>query len=559
LLRFEAVQAAALRDHPQAIKAYRALVERAPSEAERWIDVGRAEEAASRRAEAREAYLHAVGLNPNSAAARLRLGLMQAQGGETAAATASFDEAERLFKAATNVEGEAETSLRRASMLLNRGDAAGAATALAPVMVFGQDPRFVALGLRARFQLARIEIRNQNFERAEALATTAVREATDRGLHTIAAIGLIDAGLGSLSAGRLDEAEERTARAEALARERKAALTEHRARLQMASIKDTRLQPAETLTLAEATLPFFDEHRYVRNAAEARILASRAHEMLGNLGQASALARATLDVATAIRDVALKALALDSLAGLAYKSGNLAEALAHREAVEREHETIRDDSQLPYDIRSRAELLITMGRSRDARAALDLIGERVAAGRTSYVSGRVPVLQARLAVMEGRFQEAAAARPPAGSADANARQLGVLAEYARARLGVRGQPASAIQAWPSTVTSAGLRHELAWWAGSTLLARGDFHRAFAVSSAPLTGAEPPSNPEVLWRLSALAATAAERAGRTADATEFQNRARQNQKLLFERWGASEADRLTYLARADLAGVRDVSK
>ena len=69
---------------------------------------------------------------------------------------------------------------------------------------------------------------------------------------------LIDAGLASLSAGRLQEAEERTTRAESLARERKAALTEHRARLQLASIKDTARQPAEVLKLVDSTLPFFE-------------------------------------------------------------------------------------------------------------------------------------------------------------------------------------------------------------------------------------------------------------------------------------------------------------
>ena len=559
LLRFDAVRASALRDHAAAIKAYRALAGRAPSEADRWIDVGRAEEAASKRVEAREAYRRAVELNPRSAAARLRLGAMQAQDGDAAAATVSFDEAERLFRAATNVEGEAETSLRRAVMLLNRGDAAAAETAVAPVVTLGQDPRFVALGLRARFQLARIEIRKRNFERAEALATTAVGEAADRGLQTIAAAGLIDAGLGSLSAGRLEEAEARTLRAEALARERKAALTEHRARLQLASIKDTGREPAEALKLAEGTLPFFEERQYVRNAAEARIIASRAHEALGNVDAAMTLAKATLDVATGIRDTALKALALESLAGLAARSGRLAEALAHRETIEREHDAIRDDSSLPYDIRTRADLLITMGRARDARAALDVIDERIAAGRTAYVSGRVPVLKARLALIEGQFREAAAAAPPAGTADANARQLSVMTEYARARLGLRGQPASAIQASPDAGTSASAKHDLAWWAASTLIARGDAQRAFAVANAALTGPEPPVNPEVRWRLAALASVAAARLGRTADAAALQEAARQDSRLLFERWGASETDRLTYLARADLAGVRDVVK
>ncbi len=559
LLRFEAVRASALRDHAAAIKAYRGLVDQAPSDADRWIDVGRAEEAASKRVQAREAYQRAVDLDPRSAAARLRLGVMQALGGDAPAATASFDEAERLFRAATNVEGEAETSLRRAVMLLNRGDAAGAEAAVAPVLKLGQDSRFEALGFRARFQLARIEIRKRNYENAEALATTAVREATDRGLHTIAAIGLIDAGLASLSAGRLQEAEERTTRAETLARERKAALTEHRARLQMASIKDTGHQPAEALKLVDSTLPFFEERQYVRNAAEARILASRAHEALGSLDAATAQAKATLDVATAIQDNALKALALESVASLAARSGRLAEALAHRATIEREHEASRDDSNLPYDIRTRADLLITMGRSRDARAALDVIAERVTAGRTAYVSGRTVILQARLAVIEGSFRDVAAAVPEAGATEANARQLGMMAEYARARAGLRGQGAPAIQAWPDSATSASARHDFAWWAAATLLARGDAARAFAVSHTALTGPEPPSNPEMRWRLAAVASVAAAKLGRAADAKTLQDRARDDLRLLFERWTATETDRLTYLARADLAGVRDVIK
>jgi tetratricopeptide (TPR) repeat protein len=557
--RFDAVQASARRDHAQAIRLYRDLVTRAPREAARWVDVGRAEEAASRRVEARDAYRRAVELDPAYAAARLRLGVMQAQDGDAAGATASFDEAERLFRAATNVEGEAETSLRRSVMLLNRGDMAGAEAAVTPVVKLGEDARFEELGLRARFQLARVEARKGNFERAEALASTAVREATDRGLQTLAAKGLIDAGLASLSARRYDEAAERTARAERLAADRKALLTETRARLQMASIKDASGESAEALRLAEAVLPFFDERQHVRNAAEARIIASRAHEALGNLDDAARLARAVVDVADSIKDLALKATALETLAGSAVKSGRLGEALAHREAIEREHEKVHDDLSLAFDLRSRADLLITMGRTRDAQAALDVTRERAEEGRTPYVSGRVPVLQARLALVEGRFSDVASATAAAGTSEANARSLRAMAEFGRARLGLRGEPAALIEKSPEAATAASSRHELAWWAAVTLLARRDFRRALAVSSAVLTGADAPTNPEVAWRIAAVAAAAARQIGPPADAAAFEKRAREDMRQLFERWGARESDRLTYLARSDLAEVRDIVK
>jgi hypothetical protein len=134
-----------------------------------------------------------------------------------------------------------------------------------------------------------------------------------------------------------------------------------------------------------------------------------------------------------------------------------------------------------------------------------------------------------------------------------------MAQYARARLGLRGQPGAAIQAWPDAGTSPASKHDLAWWAAATLLARRDAARAFAVSSAVLTGPDAPSNPEMRWRLAAVASVAAARLGRTADASALQEQAKQARALFFERWGASETDRLTYLRRADLAGVLDVVK
>ena len=80
-LTIDAITAIVLRDVERGVNAYRQLAERRPREAGVWLDLGRAQEAAAVRADARRSYERATEIDSQYAAAYLRLGWLDAQEG----------------------------------------------------------------------------------------------------------------------------------------------------------------------------------------------------------------------------------------------------------------------------------------------------------------------------------------------------------------------------------------------------------------------------------------------------------------------------------------------
>ena len=111
-LRVQALRASVLRQVDRAVEFHRELVARDP-QAESWLDLGRAQEAAGLRSDARASYAKSAQLDPQSAAAQMWLGSAEALAARLPQALAAFAEAERLYREASNIEGETEVLLRR--------------------------------------------------------------------------------------------------------------------------------------------------------------------------------------------------------------------------------------------------------------------------------------------------------------------------------------------------------------------------------------------------------------------------------------------------------------
>ena len=112
-LRLRAVRALVVRDVDGAIATYRQLVDRRPQEAGAWLDLGRAQEAAGLRTDAKTSYENAIQRDHQYAAAHLRLGYVHALESRRDEALAAFAEAERLYRALSDVEGETEVLGKR--------------------------------------------------------------------------------------------------------------------------------------------------------------------------------------------------------------------------------------------------------------------------------------------------------------------------------------------------------------------------------------------------------------------------------------------------------------
>lgn len=552
-LRLDAVRWSVLRDHDKAIDAYRQLADRAPNEASRWLDVGRAEDAAGRRVAAMQHFEQAVKLDGQYAAAYQRLGVLQSQGGQSAVALETLAEAIRLHRVNSNLEGEAEATLRKATVHIAVRDLPAAGAALDRVAEIASDPMYVSLRLRARFERARLAQLDGRFEEAETLSRDALDEAIPRRMGMIAAEGLRGLAATLMRAGRFDDADVQLERAIGIAVEQKASRAEMQARLQQASLRLEQDRFTDAISIVEEPLKFITAARYVRNEAEAKSILARAHEALEHYEEAHKLASEVLVLAQTMEDPVLTGISLDNLAGQAERVGQLVEALALRERLEKIHRDRSDHGSLAFDLVNRADLLIRLGRGADAEVALGEVERAIAEGRQDYQSRipKVSLMRALRASIEGHYGDvealaravvdASAGRPSDNTLFAN-----LLAEHARARLGRSRLDVNEIAAWPKQASTPALGREMTYWAARTLIQRRSLELARRISQEAWAAAPAAGNLELRWRLAALMAQipASSVTMRTSASDELQ-------KLL----GQWAGDGVTYIARPDLAALR----
>ncbi|HEX5071021.1 MAG TPA: protein kinase [Vicinamibacterales bacterium] len=561
-LRFEAARAAALRQYPLAIAAYRKLADLKPADAGRWLDVGRVEEAASHVPEARDAYARAVSLDAQSAAAHLRLGVLQTKARQTDEGLASIDEAMRLYHAVTNTEGEMEGLLVKGRALRGVGRSDAARAALDEVVRRATDPRLLSQRVSAQVELALLEYVAGHLANAEALATQAVDDAKRADLPTVAARGLFSVAV-SLLTKDVTACDTYLTRAIELANLNGATRIEMRARLQQAYLRQRTDQPEQAIALAEAPEKYFTKSGEKRNLADVKLIKARAYEDLDRVDEARASTEDVVAIATETRDDLLLANAVENLAGQLIQLGRLPEALAQRERLEELHRKLKDQSALPDDLLNRAELLILLGRRTDAAGLLRDIEDHVARAEEPFLLKRAALALNRglLAATERRWSDvgpavaaaiAALPRPAPGSTPrpTYTELFGrVLAEHALAQLGRSRVAPAELAKWPAETRRPIDRREFSFWVAQILLARREQALAGRITSAALADKVVLANPELSWRLSAVAAEAARTSQAPAEVSSFMTQARTSVTALKTAWaGAADA----YLARPDLA-------
>ncbi len=533
-LRLDAIRALALQDASGAVKAYADLAERRPDDAALWLDLGRAQEAASSLAVARTSYERSIAIDDQYAAAHLRRATTLMQQTDRDEALKEFDEAERLYRAASNVEGETEALLRRGGFLVTIGRPGEARSAL-------ERARAVALGvknrpqdLRARLRLSVVTLLEGRLPEALSAAESAIGEALAHDLDTVAAEGLVELAYTLMLLPRPGDAEAQVLRAIQLAEKVGAQRVLARARLQHAAVLIELGRPEEALARARSGVESARGRGYRRSELTGLSIMARAHELLAQYADARAIAGEVLRVAEEVKDEAQMVQALENLAGQSAATGALPEALDYRvrrETINRAH---NNRPQLAFDLTNRAELLIRLGRHDEAERALAEVDAGIAAGIDVYKTRvrRVALLRALSAALTHRFDAASRAaasviRTSGASPDGTTRWAAGLLAYADARSAGR-RPAA------GPAATAASREGLYW----ELAAQSHAGDALAVSAAAIAAlAQAPNvvSYEYEWRVAALGAAAARRAGAADRAQTLSARAQQALDRLRDAW------------------------
>jgi tetratricopeptide (TPR) repeat protein len=473
----------------------------------------------------------------------MRLGYVAGQEGRRDQAVAAFAEAERLFTAASNDEGLTEVLTRRGAMFDALGEYKSARTDLERARTSAKSD---TQRIRASLGVADILVAEGRPEEAIRTASRAVEEATRARLDTVAADGLIDLATTLAAQGRSADGRAHLARAMQLAEQRGARRIAVRAKLQLASFDQFDGRAADALRQVNEVLPFVHQNHYRRLELTALGITSRAHQQLDALDEARRESTEMLQVAEGLRDEDRIALAVSNLASVTTALGDYPAALVLRERSERIRRAQNDASTLPYELLHHADLLIRMGRATEATPLLEEAVRRT--DGTSQLGNRVAFLNGLAAATQFRCKSALAyltrIKPSDNPAD-SAHALGPAIEsFCTAAIGVRRQPNL-----PSDVTPA-LAREQCYWIAAALQAQGKWAEADAEARRGLLLLGTISNPELAWRLAAVAA-ASERQQRRA-ANDVHDRAQTELSNLEKQWVAAAP---AYLQRPDLYQLR----
>jgi tetratricopeptide (TPR) repeat protein len=558
-LRLGAIRALVLRKVDEAAALYKRLADRHPSDPTAWVDLGRAQEAAADRAGARASYERAVALGPQYPAAFLRLGRIESNEGQRDKALAHFAESERLYRVAKDDEGQAEVLIWKAGLLNARGDYANARTELERALAFARAAESRSLLVRTQLRLCNVYVFEGQLARAEAIAASTVQAALDAGLQALAADGLVDLALVIQQRGQMREAEAQVRRALYLAERQHARRTEARARTQLASILYSAGQPGAALAALAASTDYLRQNAYRSQELTASNIAARALLQLDRTGEAREKLLDVLRIAQQIDDRRQQALALSGLYTAATNIGAFPEALALRAKAEAIHREQSDVIQLPYDLTSRAETLIDLGRFADAEAALRELDEGIARKIEPYVGRQQRALYLRglAATLNRDYRAALQHLGTVESADPDTRGMGVrLREFVTARMRRAGAHGAQLPDTSITSTVPALRREMHYWLASTQLAAGLVAPALATAEAGLGLARTSGNDELEWRLAAIGSVAARALGRADTQRDLHARAAGALARVRQEWGD---DAKTYDARPDLVELKNVAE
>jgi tetratricopeptide (TPR) repeat protein len=552
--RYRAVRFTQLREVDRAVDEYEVLAREKPQDVGVLLDLGRAQEAAGRRGTALDTYDRALKINPQYAPAHLRRGEVLAIEGKASEALAELAIAERLYQAASNLEGEVETQLRRGVLLNQRGELKPARVALERAISLSGQLRNRAQEIKARLQLSSVTTSEGNYKEAELMARSAIDDALKESLDIVAAEGLIDLAAPVLlgQQARRPEVDGYLLRAIELADKRQARRIAGRAALQRASLKIQDGRYDEALAIAKAPLEYFKSNRYRQTELFALAITARANELLGNYSEARRMAEQALSTAEEIKDEAQIALALENLGGSANAMGALPDALRFRVRGLEIHRKQRDMSVLGFDLLNNADLLIRLGRHDEASKLLDEIDAGIAANVDAFVprGRRARMLRAVSAAIRQQpsevWQHAKALRPVDGKPDQAAQMGELLAIYTK-NAPLMKPPQELVGSTSSTTG-----RELRYWQLVTRLATGDVNGALAGAGETLGSKDVSTSLEFEWRIAAIGAAAARAAKDDGRQRAFLERAGTALDRLRSQW---KSDAASYEARPDLVDLR----
>lgn len=274
----EAVRHTIIRNFPAALRDYRDVFKALPDnqKAEGYLDLGRAYEKEGAIDQAIASYSAAAKLNPQNPAPFLRLGILESRRKQTDDANAAFVNAERLYRASSNLEGVAEIDFQRGNDANTQHHLSNARTYLQNSLKTAEAIPSPQLEIRALTRLSVTEYLDRNTSASINYANQAIKLAQENGLEYWDIDALIRLGNAYISNAEYDNAATQLQRALALAQRSQQPRLIALAQFSLASVRENQNKPNEAITLAKAALDYYRPMGFASESAEALLVIVRA-------------------------------------------------------------------------------------------------------------------------------------------------------------------------------------------------------------------------------------------------------------------------------------------
>ena len=408
-LYLDAITAMTRRDFQEAVKAYTAIAELSPDESQVYVDLGYAYENAGDQGKALENHLKAISLNNGQyATAYLRAGMVYNRKLDRENALKMYEQAESLYRAASNNEGVNEVMRRRGVLYRQTGRYDEARAQFEQCLTAAR-----AMGLEAQQISALIDLSYLDFVRgqpaeAENFAQQAVTIAQNKQLENFAAAGLNELGLSNYSKGDYQKAEYFFTQAIQLARANKGRFSEAQGLSNLGGVYINTLRVDQGLQVVQQALNFFQSGNYPTNVSLCLTQMTRGYRRKGDYTSSLQAANQKLELARKDGAETEIANANGEIGAVLMDREDLPTARKHYEDAAKTYESVSDWRRLAFNKANRGNILWRLGHYDQAEPLLDDVWKTVSESSAQYKQ-LVPTIllyRAQLRLSQRRFPEA---------------------------------------------------------------------------------------------------------------------------------------------------------
>ena len=558
-LYLDAINATVTRRFGDAVKFYSEIVKLTPESSPAYVDLGYAYENDGNLDKALENYLKAIDLNKGQyATAFLRAGIIYQRKGDTDKATANFDEAERLYRAASNNEGLNEVYRQRGILFRTKGLYEEAKKQFEQSLSASRAMGNEAQQITSLIDLSYLHSNRGLFAEAENYAQQAVVIGQQKQLENLTASGLLELGNAFSAKGDLPKAEQYWKQAIQIAHASKGKLVEHRGLTNLGGLYIQTLRIDEGLGMVQQAFEYFQQENYPRIAGQCLTQIGRGHRRKGEYAAAQQALDKKLEIAKQSNSQPALADAYVEFGALRLDEEKYPAALEQYENALKIYETVRNNFRIAFCKANRAKILARLGQFEEAKRLLDELFVTTSEQKGSYLQlvPELHLVRAEMGLGQGDLAQATTSANEAIKTGGEKSDVAIQAQFllgvVKAASGGRQEAQKLCNEAINAASNAGdfSLHSRALLAGAEAAWKGnDAQTALTLATQAQARFARGEQLESEWRAWHIASRASQQLGDTGKAEE-QLKSAQNTRYKLEQQWSPDIFRL-YAARPDI--------